>query len=127
MTWDDIITIVFLGLGLVGLFAIIIASGISIDKENKERKKAESSNAPGDGDEYVPEEMYATVIDMHCSSGVVGYRNPKAVRSFFILFELDDGRRLELPVSESYYEGFEVGQKGLLTLIDHELYSFDVK
>ena len=127
MTWENIVTILFLGSGLIGFFVIIIASGISIDKENKARENVKKSTSSVDEVEYKPEKMCATVIDMHCTSEVVGYRNPKAVRRFSVLFELDNSKQIELSVPEEYYEGFEIGQSGILTIVNHELYSFKLK
>lgn len=55
---------------------------------------------------------------------MVGIKNPKAIREFFVYFEKDNGEKFELAVSEDVYDGFETGMSGLLTTVDGQLYSF---
>lgn len=74
----------------------------------------------------VKQEMQATVVDLCCAVRTVGYQTPKTVTLFAVTFESADGQHLQLQVPEEMYEGFEKEQRGLLTLVDGELYSFEL-
>ena len=61
------------------------------------------------------------------SVGYQSYRQPRAEQRFFIKFKAESGEIFDLRVSESVYEGFEVGLVGKLTLIDGQLDSFEIQ
>ena len=93
------------------------------DSEQSEISKAAAEEA-----ERVS--IHAEVIDMACevvSVGYQSYRQPRAERRFFIKFKAESGEIFDLRVSESVYEGFEVGLVGKLTLIDGQLDSFEIQ
>ena len=68
--------------------------------------------------------MNAKVIGQNCAVRMVGTKTPKTVREFVVSFESETGEIFNLPVKEEVYDGFEIGQTGLLTMVDKELYSF---
>lgn len=76
----------------------------------------------------VPEtrELQATVVDLCCAVRTIGYQTPKTVTLFAVTFETADGQHLYLQVPQEMYEGLEKGQTGLVTLVDGELYSFEI-
>ena len=67
----------------------------------------------------------AEVIDMTCGVNSVGHNQPKAIKHFIITFKDDDDKILKINVPEEYYEAFEIGLYGTLTLVDNEFYSFE--
>lgn len=129
MSGKDLFLYIFMGTALVGIFALLIYMVIMIDKQQKEEKKAknDTKNSTYSDDElpeYETVEIHATVVNQSCSAKVVGIRNPKAIKEFFVYFENDNGKKLELSVPEDVYDGFETGMSGILTLVDGQLYSF---
>jgi hypothetical protein len=74
--------------------------------------------------EFSGQELRATVVDHTCQVQLVGIKTPKATKIFTIVFRTEDGQSLSLNVPEEMYDGFEIGQTGLLTLVDGELYGF---
>ena len=91
-------------------------------------EQSEISEAAAEEAERVS--IHAEVIDMACevvSVGYQSYRQPRAERRFFIKFKAESGEIFDLRVSESVYEGFEVGLVGKLTLIDGQLDSFEIQ
>lgn len=68
-----------------------------------------------------------TVINQYCNTKVVGIKQPKAVEEFFIAFQESDGNTFDLSVPEECYDGFEIGQKGTLSLVDGKLYGFELE
>ena len=74
--------------------------------------------------EFETEEVRATVVDMTCGTKFTGTKQAKSVREFIVSFETSDCRTLRLQVPEELYDGFEIGQSGVLTVVDGDLYSF---
>lgn len=126
----DWATAIFLGFLLVVILAGSIALAIigskhdkanKIDKETAERLIEESLEA-----EFENVQVRATVVDLSCSAEVVGIKKPKAVEQYRVVFESDDGKLFKFDVQQEMYDGFEKGQTGLLTIVDNELYSFEI-
>ena len=57
---------------------------------------------------------------------LVGTKEPKSIQSFVIRFEDEYGKQFDLLVIEDYYQAIDVGQKGVLTTVDGDFYSFEV-
>lgn len=120
---------------LFGAFAIVLIAAsipfiIADFKKNKAKyltreqlleKEEERLNDEGD-----ILEAHAEVVDMKCSVNMVGHKEPKTVKSFVVAFELDDGEIMSVSVPEVFYEGFDIGLKGTLTLVDGQLKSFEL-
>ena len=111
----------FFGLGFVVLFIFAIIT------EKKAKKQVEAEEKTFLEKEYEKDSFLATVTDMHCSTEVVGIKNPKNIRSFVVTFELEGQETFVLPVNEEQYDGFDIGQRGILTVVDGELYSFEIE
>lgn len=77
-------------------------------------------------EEFESTEQNAVVKDLRCYVETVGIKHPKTVKRFLVVFETDTGEILSLPVNEEQYEGFEIGQQGLLTIVEGELYGFAI-
>lgn len=58
---------------------------------------------------------------------MIGIKTPKAVREFTVTFRTEDGGILKFNVPEEMYDGFEEGQRGLITLVDGILYGFELE
>ena len=76
------------------------------------------------GEAFTTVTLKATVADIACAVKTEGWKVPKTVREFMVVFQTEDGKRLEFSVPEEMYDGFEKGQTGVLTLIDGQLYGF---
>ena len=106
---------------LFGIFVVYFARNgkrIRAEVDRKEAKEAER--------EFATEELRVTVVSQSCRVLTTGIKNPKAVREFTVMMQKEDGTLFNLPVPEEAYEGFEEGQTGLLTLVEGELYSFEL-
>ena len=89
------------------------------DKANKEDMLIEP--------EYKQVESRATVVDLGCWVRTVGYKTPKTVREFAVMFQTEDGKELKLSIPEEMYHGLEKGQTGIVTIRNGELYSFELE
>ena len=107
----DKMTIIFLIFIVFSILFFIIM--MICGKHEKEKREA---------DETI--EINVKVVDQCCSTRMVGVKYPKSIEEYFICFQKDDGEILKLLVPKECYDGFEIGQVGLLTLVDGELYSF---
>ena len=138
MSVSGVSVIVIAAIILIALFLIAVAAVVAIflvltRKKSKEKAKLvqttvnqeEISTPQNDLEyEYKTVEVTATVIGQNCATRMIGTKTPKTVREFVISFESEKGEVFNLPVKEEVYDGFETGQKGLLTMVDNELYSF---
>ena len=70
------------------------------------------------------EEIYATVVDLRCEVKMVGLQTPKTIQCFEVLFQTRNRDYLRFQVPEEMYHGLEVGQSGMLSYIDGNLYGF---
>ena len=110
---------------VLSVMAFVIA-GIKYKKDHPDGVEAEIEKMFIDP-ESVTTTVRATVIDMACSADMVGIKMPKAVRTFVIIFQTENGEILKINVPEEIYDGFDKGQTGVLTLADGDLYSFEIE
>ena len=104
-----------------------VVIGALITSKKQKNAPANIRNDNIDEEEFrEPEtlEFHATVIDMNCQTRTVGIKQPKVIKEFFIFFKDDCGKTFKIPVPEDMYDGFEINQKGSLTLVNGELYGF---
>lgn len=66
----------------------------------------------------------AEIIDLNCRVEMIGIKQPKTVTFFTVFFKTDNNENIKIDVPQEMYDGLVVGQKGELTLVDGELYSF---
>ena len=74
--------------------------------------------------EFTTQEVRASVIDVNCAVQTVGLKSPKTETVFTVVFQMEQKEVLSFQVPEEMYEGLEVGQAGLLTIVDGQLYGF---
>lgn len=87
-------------------------------KEYEEKKFSEEANVIT---------RHVEIVDMVCGTGMVGsYRLPKSEKTFLIIFRDDEGGTTELAVGEEVYLSLEVGMKGMLTILEGHLDSFEL-
>jgi len=68
----------------------------------------------------------AEVIDQRCAVRSEGTRIARTVTEFCVYFRTEAGEEIALLVPEAYYHSIEIGQTGLVTIVNGELYSFDI-
>lgn len=116
----DKMTIIFLIFIVFSILFFIIM--MICGKYKKEKREANESIENIDKFETI--DIKVKVIDQYCTTRMIGMKRPKSVEEYFISFEKDNGEVLKLLVPKECYDGFEIGQVGILTLVDGELYSF---
>ena len=131
MLSDNTATIIILC--LVSVFAVFVIALVVFDKMKNKRKKVEQPQNEVDPyseeifeQEIVKSEMRVSVVDQFCRVEMVGIRSPKSVEIFTVVFETDEGKSLKFDVLKEIYDGIDVGQRGILTVVNGELYSFEL-
>ena len=125
---DNLRIYIILGTGLIAIFSFLIFYGIMMNKEEKRQK---AQNATRDLPEDTPPEVQTVdlnvkVIDLKFETHYEGIKLPKLIKTFLVFFEDENGKVFNIEVSEENFDAFEIGQKGLLTLEDGQLYSFQL-
>lgn len=125
---DNLRIYIILGTGLIAIFTFLIFYGIMMNKEEKRQK---AQNATRDLSEDTPPEVQTVdlnvkVIDLKFETHYEGIKLPKLIKTFLVFFEDENGKVFNIEVSEENFDAFEIGQKGLLTLEDGQLYSFQL-
>ena len=107
---------------------IAVSIGVFVRKSNKKYSKIETTADKSDKikTEFETLKFNAKVIDLNCRVEMVGIKQPKSVTLFTVCFETENNERIKMDVPQEMYNGLEIGQKGELTLVDGELYSFIV-
>lgn len=117
---------VFFGGGTIFvIFAFVMAVKQyrqAIAKQKELKKKDSKPDEP----EYTTVTARATVVDQTCCVKMVGIKTPKTVREFAVVFQLENGDILKMNVPEEMYDGFEQGQTGILSIVDGDLYGFEL-
>ena len=118
---------------LVSVFVVFVIALVVFDKMKNKRKKVEQPQNEVDPyseeifeQEIVKSEMRVSVVDQFCRVEMVGIRSPKSVEIFTVVFETDEGKSLKFDVLKEIYDGIDVGQRGILTVVNGELYSFEL-
>jgi hypothetical protein len=70
--------------------------------------------------------LHVTVTEQYCRMDAVGTRSFRNVKTFAIHVRDDFGNERKIELPEELYDAFEVGQLGTLTLVDGEVYSFEL-
>lgn len=109
---------------LVTIFAIYIGNIVKQGKKRDGEMKTTAENIDEIKNEFETLKFNATIIDLTCRVEMVGIKQPKTVTFFTVCFETDNNERIKIDVPQEMYDGLEVGQKGELTLVGGELYSF---
>ena len=110
------------GLLLGMIVYMIIYFAKNKDKMRQEVYEMEEEKLNDEGEVLT---VRAKVVDLDCGVNMVGHRTPKTLKHFVVTFECDGGEIMRVSVPEVFYNGFEVGLVGILTLIDGQLTSFE--
>ena len=127
MTSDQILCIAMIVFGVALVVAIVYPFWDL--KKNKEKYEAEAEEYVEKkfAEEAEVEAFRAEIVDMVCGTGLVGsYHLPKSQKSFLVVFKNENGELREICVSEDVYISLEVGMRGMLTLLDENLDSFEL-
>ena len=89
-----------------------------------EKEKREAIEPIENIDAFETIEINVKVVDQCCTTRMIGVKHPKSIEEYFVSFQKDNGESLKLLVPKEFYDGFEIGQVGTLTLVDGEVYSF---
>lgn len=114
--------------GLIAVIFCFILGNRQYKRDNKKQKGDKLNKEPKPIEvEYTPVEMRATVVEQTCCVKTIGYKTPKTIKEFMIVFQTENGKILKLKVPEEMYDGFEQGQTGILSMVDGELYGFELE
>lgn len=113
----SIIFLIFIAFSIL-FFIIMMVCG------KHEKDKIESTQSIENDKDFESVEINAEVIDLACTTRMVGVKYQKSIEEYFVIFKRDNGEKLSFSVSKDFYDGFEIGQSGVLTLVDGEVYSF---
>ncbi len=105
---------------IILVFAYLIFFWIKLHRLRKRDEPLDVSEQA----EPTQEVLEATVVDLACGARLVGMKTPKSVKEFMVVFQEENGNIRKFYVPEEMYHGFEVGQKGVLTLVDGHIYGF---
>ena len=70
--------------------------------------------------------LHICVVEQYCRVDAVGTRSFRNVKTFAIHVRDDFGNERKIDLPEELYDAFEVGLVGTLTLVDDEVYSFEL-
>jgi hypothetical protein len=118
---DSMFLSIVAGLLLLGVLVFLTVCCVLLEKKNKETKARVALEA----DSPVAEESFdAAVVDLQCRVVTLGERSVKTVSEYLVFFKRTDGTVCRYPVSEEFYSGFEIGQRGSVSVIDGAVYAF---
>ena len=118
--------VIFLGFGII---FVIYCIRLGVTRYKRDSAKQNDLNDEGisqDRPEYTTVSVRATVVDQTCCVKTVGIRIPKTIKEFTITFKTENGDIVSLNVPEEMYDAFDKDQTGILTLVDGQLYGFEL-
>ena len=118
---------IFVGCGTIFvIFCFVMA--IKQHKRDIAKKKTDINKDTASVEpEFITVTVKATVAGQTCCVKSIGIRTPKTIKEFSVVFQTENGEVLKLNVPEEMYDGFEKGQSGILSVVDGELYSFELE
>ncbi len=111
---------VLIGVILGALFIGVIIYHI-IDQRKRNRKMQESWDKL---EESPMTEYHVNVTDMTCDVESFGYSRPVTEKIFRVMFLTDDGEKIVLDVDEETYLSLNVGESGMLAIVNEKFYGF---
>lgn len=119
---------VFVGGGTV---FVIFCSVMAVKQYKRDMAKQKATKFNKDTVSVEPEfttiTRKVTVVDQTCCVKTIGIKTPKTIKEFTVVFQTETGEILTLNIPEEMYDGFEKGQSGILSVVDGELYSFELE
>ncbi len=122
----DIIIYFCLCICAVIFFAFCIRRVIKPYKQSESENTESISSPPEIRTEFETVKFKAEIIDLSCRVDMVGIKTPKTVTIYTVIFETYENEIIKLEIPQEMYDGLEIGQKGEVTLVEGELYSFIV-
>lgn len=111
---------------MIALTGYYIAHVVRQAKKGDDQTKIDMANKFEIRTEFETSTFNAEIVDLSCRAMLIGDKYPKAVNVYTVVFVTDKNEQIKLNVPQEMYDGLEVGQKGELTLVEGELYSFVV-
>lgn len=111
---------------MIALTGYYIAHVVKQAKKGDSETKIDMANKFEIRTEFETSTFNAEIVDLSCCAMLIGDKYPKAVNVYTVVFVTDKNEQIKLNVPQEMYDGLEVGQKGELTLVEGELYSFVV-
>ena len=111
---------------MIALTGYYIAHVVKQAKKGDAETKIDMANKFEIRTEFETSTFNAEIVDLCCCAMMIGDKYPKAVNVYTVVFVTDKNEQIKLNVPQEMYDGLEVGQKGELTLVEGELYSFVV-
>ena len=109
---------------IIALTGYYIAHVVKQVKKGDDETKIAPANKFKIRTEFETSTFNAEIVDLSCSAMMIGGKYPKAVDVYTAVFVTDKNEQIKLNVPQEMYDGLEVDQKGELTLVEGELYSF---
>ncbi len=109
---------------MIALTGYYIAHVVKQAKKGDAETKIDMANKFEIRTEFETSTFNAEIVDLSCRAMLIGDKYPKAVDVYTAVFVTDKNEQIKLNVPQEMYDGLEVGQKGELTLVEGELYSF---
>lgn len=111
---------------IIAFTGYYIAHVVKQAKKGDDETKIEMANKFEIRTDFETSTFDAEIVDLNCCAMMIGGKYPKAVNVYTVVFVTDKNEQIKLNVPQEMYDGLEVGQKGELTLVEGELYSFVV-
>ena len=117
---------VFVGGGTIFVIFCFIMGVKQCRRDIAKLKELKSEDIKQDEPEYTTVTTRATVVDQTCCVKTIGIKTPKTIKEFTITFRAENGEIIRLNVPEEMYDGFDKNQTGILTVVDGQLYGFEL-
>ena len=117
---------VFVGGGTIFIIFCAIMGVKQYKRDIEKQKELQSESIKPEEPEYTTVTTRATVVDQTCCVKTIGIKTPKTIQEFTITFQAENGEIIRLNVPEEMYDGFDKNQTGILTVVDGQLYGFEL-
>ena len=117
---------IFVGGGTIFVIFCIIMYIKQLKRDIAKQKEHKNENNKPEEPEYITVTTKATVVDQTCCVKTIGIKTPKMIKEFSITFQTENGEIISLNVPEEMYDGFDKKQTGVLTIVDGQLYGFEL-
>ena len=117
---------VFVGGGTIFVIFCTIMGIKQYKRDITKQKELKIGNIEPNEPAYSTVTARATVVDQTCCVKTIGIKTPKTIQEFTITFQTENGEIIRLNVPEEMYDGFDKNQTGILTVVDGQLYGFEL-
>ena len=122
--WDRSVSVAVIIVAAVLLLLIVTMILVFRDVSRIRKEKEQILEETPWETEPQKTEIRATVVDVQVGTKWEGIRIPRAVEEYRVFFEDDWGNPFSLEVPKEYFDGFTVGLKGILVMVNDTLYGF---